>query len=140
MILGLGTDLCPPARWAHLLERFGEKAIHRVLHPEEAAYLLKGNPQRLPERLAGRWALREAFGKALGVGLDGWSWKELRYLNGRLWAEGALSEQLIVRKIQHLHGSVTHDAGFALAVVVLEGDPQCSNLMPDPDRPIPNLG
>ena len=65
MILGLGTDLCPPARWARLLERFGEKPIHRILHPEEAAYLLKGNQRRLPERLAGRWALREAFGKAL---------------------------------------------------------------------------
>ena len=123
MILGLGTDLCPPARWAHLVDRFGEKAIHRVLHPEEAAYLLKGNRQRLPERLAGRWALREAFGKALGVGLDGWSWRELRFLDGRLWAEGALVELLETRKVQRLHGSVSHDGGLALAVVILEGDP-----------------
>lgn len=122
MILGLGTDLCPPARWAHLIDRFGEKAIHRVLHPEEAAYLLRGNAQRLPERMAGRWALREAFGKALGVGLDGWSWRELRYLEGRLWAEGALAELLISRGIQTLHGTVTHDAGLALAVVILEGE------------------
>jgi holo-[acyl-carrier protein] synthase len=66
MILGLGTDLCPAARWEHLLQRFGEKAPRRVLHGEEADYLLGGNRQRLPERLAGRWALREAFGKALG--------------------------------------------------------------------------
>jgi holo-[acyl-carrier protein] synthase len=123
MILGLGTDLCPPARWARLLERFGEKAIHRMLSPEEAAYLLKGNRERLPERLAGRWALREAFGKALGVGMDGWSWRELRYLNGRLWAEGALADQLRERRILNLHGTVTHDGGFALAVVVLEGEP-----------------
>lgn len=123
MILGLGTDLCPPARWNHLLERFGEKVIHRILHPEEAAYLLGGNRHRLPERLAGRWALREAFGKALGLGLDGWSWRELRYLNGRLWAEGALEAKLRSRGVQRLHGSVSHDAGFALAVVILEGDP-----------------
>ncbi len=127
MILGLGTDLCAPARWAHLVERYGEKAIYRILHPEEADFLLKGNPQRLPERLAGRWALREAFGKALGTGLDGWSWKELRYWNGRLWAEGALADQLSARKIQRLHGTVTHDGGFALAVVILEGDPQGSD-------------
>jgi len=122
MILGLGTDLCPPSRWAHLIERFGEKAIHRVLHPEEAAYLLGGNRARLPERVAGRWALREAFGKALGVGLDGWSWKELRYLNGRLWAEGALEEKLKAQGVQRLHGSVSHDGDLALAVVILEGD------------------
>ncbi len=122
MILGLGSDLCPPSRWDHLVERFGEKAIHRMLHPEEAAYLLKGNRQRLPERLAGRWALREAFGKALGVGLDGWVWRELRYVNGRLWAEGALAQMLAARNITRLHGTVTHDAGLALAVVILEGE------------------
>ena len=121
MIIGLGSDLCPPARWAHLVDRFGEKAIHRMLHPDEAAYLLKGNRQRLPERLAGRWALREAFGKALGVGLDGWGWRELRYVDGRLWAEGALVQMLAARDITRLHGTVTHDAGLALAVVILEG-------------------
>ena len=88
MIVGLGTDICPPSRWRHLVERFGaEKMARRILAPEEAEYLLGGNRERLPERLAGRWALREAFGKALGTGLDGWSWKELRFKDGRLRAE-----------------------------------------------------
>jgi holo-[acyl-carrier protein] synthase len=121
LIIGIGTDLCPAARWEHLLERFGEKGPRRVLHPEEADYLLAGNRQRLPERLAGRWALREAFGKALGVGLDGWSWKELRYRDGRLWSEGALAAQLQARGVARMHASVSHDRGLALAVVVLEG-------------------
>ena len=122
MIVGLGTDLCPPSRWRHLVARFGaEKCAGRILHPEEADYLLKGNRERLPERLAGRWALREAFGKALGTGLDGWSWKELRYVNGRLWAVGALLELLEARGIRALHGSVSHDGDLALAVVILEG-------------------
>lgn len=121
MIVGLGTDICPPSRWRHLVERFGaEKAANRALHPDEAAYLLRGNRERLPERLAGRWALREAFGKALGTGLDGWSWKELRFLNGRLWAEGALVDLLAARDIRCLHASVTHDGDLALAVVILE--------------------
>jgi len=121
VILGLGTDLCPATRWERLLEKFGDKALKRILHPEEAEYLLSGNRQRLPERLAARWALREAFGKALGLGLDGWSWKELRYRNGRLSAEGNLAVLLESRGIQRLHGSVSHDAGMALAVVILEG-------------------
>ena len=121
MIVGLGTDLCPPSRWHHLTQRFGvEKVAGRILHPDEVAYLLKGNRDRLPERLAGRWALREAFGKALGTGLDGWSWKELRYMNGRLWAMGALAELLAARDIRTLHGSVSHDPNLALAVVILE--------------------
>lgn len=120
MIRGLGTDICPSARWVHMLERFGDKAVHRILSAEEADYLLKGNRQRLPERLAGRWALREAFGKALGVGLDGWSWRELRFRDGRLWAQGALAVMLQERRITHLHGSVSHDSGMALGVVILE--------------------
>ena len=121
MIAGLGTDLCPPSRWRHLVERFGaEKAVNRILHPDEAAYLLRGNRERLPERLAGRWALREAFGKALGTGLDGWSWKELRLLNGRVWAVGSLEELLKAKGIEKIHGSISHDGDMALAVVVLE--------------------
>jgi holo-[acyl-carrier protein] synthase len=121
MIIGLGTDLCPPKRWRHLIERFGaEKCAGRILHPEEAAYLLSGNRERLPERLAGRWAMREAFGKALGTGLEGWSWKELRYVNGRLWAVGALANLLASREIHTLHGTLSHDGELALAVVILE--------------------
>jgi len=121
LIVGLGTDLCPPSRWRHLVERFGaDKCAGRILHAEEATYLLGGNRERLPERLAGRWALREAFGKALGIGLDGWSWKELRYVNGRLWAVGALADLLADRDIRVLHGSVSHDGDLALAVVILE--------------------
>ena len=121
MIIGLGTDLCPTARWEHLLARFGEKIVRRVLAPQEADYLLAGNRQRLPERMAGRWALREAFGKALGVGLDGWGWRELRFRDGRLWAEGELLILLEKRRAPWLHGSVTHDGGLAFAVVILEG-------------------
>ena len=121
MILGLGTDICPAARWAHLIERFQERALRRVLHSDEVAELLAGPALRLPERMAGRWALREAFGKALGQGLDGWSWRELRYHQGRLWAEAPLGQLLKQRGITHLHGSLSHDNGLALAVVILEG-------------------
>jgi holo-[acyl-carrier protein] synthase len=121
MILGLGTDLCPSARWARLLDRFGEKALHRVLADPEVDYLLQGNPGRLAERAAGRWALREAFGKALGVGLDGWSWRQLRFLDGRLWAEGELAAMIQSRGIEKIHGSLSHDGGMSFAVVLLEG-------------------
>jgi len=120
MIKGLGTDICPAARWARLIERYGEKALLRMLHPDEAQHLLAGSPQRLAERAAGRWALREAFGKALGQGLDGWSWRELRFHNGVLRAEGGLEGLLMERGIRRLHGSLSHDGGLALAVVILE--------------------
>lgn len=122
MIKGLGTDICPAARWVHLLDRFGEKPVRRILSAEEADYLLKGNRQRLPERLAGRWALREAFGKALGIGLEGWSWRELRFRDGCLWTEGELAGQMERKGITQMHGSISHDSGMAFAVVILEGN------------------
>jgi holo-[acyl-carrier protein] synthase len=103
------------------MDRFGEKPVRRMLCLEEANYLLEGNRQRLPERLAGRWALREAFGKALGVGLDGWTWRELRFRDGRLWAEGALAIRLEEISIEQIHGTISHDSGLAFAVVILEG-------------------
>lgn len=93
-----------------------------MLGDQEFSYLMGGHQARLAERLAGRWALREAFGKALGVGMDGWSWKELRFLDGRLWAEGDLQNLLRTRGISSMHGSVAHDSGLAFAVVVLEGE------------------
>ncbi|HZU53281.1 MAG TPA: 4'-phosphopantetheinyl transferase superfamily protein, partial [Holophagaceae bacterium] len=118
---GLGSDLCPAPRWAHLIARFGpEKCCAKILHPEEAAYLLKGNRDRLAERMAGRWALREAFGKALGVGLDGWSWRQLRYVDGRLWAVDRLADQMKERGITRLHATIAHDGGIAFATVILE--------------------
>lgn len=120
MIQGLGTDLCPSKRWMHLIQRFGERSIRRVLGPEEADEILSGNNQNIPDRMAGRWALREAFGKAIGLGMSGWSWKELRYSNGKMWAEGRLAELLAERKVGRLHASVSHDNGIAIAVVVLE--------------------
>lgn len=121
MILGLGNDICPVARWQRLLDRYGERAVERMLSPEEAAYLHQGPPGRVAERMAGRWALREAFGKALGTGMTGWAWEELRFQDGRMWAEGELVALLAARGVKHLHGSVAHDAGMAFAVVVLEG-------------------
>ena len=90
MIVGLGTDLCPPVPLAppdRALRCGKARAASSI--PKRLVYLLNGNRERLPERLAGRWALREAFGKALGMGLDGWAWKELRYVNGRLWTVGS---------------------------------------------------
>ena len=121
MILGIGMDVCPARRWQRMIDRFGaEKCCRRILASEEALYLLQSHPSRLAERLAGRWALREAFGKSLGVGMDGWRWKELRYLNGRLWSEGTLNDQLATRKITRLHASITHDDHIAYAFVVLE--------------------
>lgn len=40
MILGLGIDLVEIERIRHSFDRFGERFLHRILRPEEAAYCL----------------------------------------------------------------------------------------------------
>src|SRR5690606_18728554 len=77
MIVGIGTDLVRLARIETLLQRWGERFARRVLGPEELAEFHRrrgkgGHGEAYATRyLAKRFAGKEAFSKALGVGLRG---------------------------------------------------------------------
>jgi holo-[acyl-carrier protein] synthase len=67
MIAGVGTDLVAVARLGRLYERHGAYALEKLLAPSEFAEFAKA---REPARfLAKRFAAKEAFGKALGIGI-----------------------------------------------------------------------
>ncbi len=67
MIFGIGTDIVAIARLSRLWERHGERALERVLAPEEREACRNAtDPGRL---LAKRFAAKEALGKALGTGI-----------------------------------------------------------------------
>ena len=67
MIFGVGTDIAAVARIGKLYERHGERALEKLLAPVERADFEK---TRDPARfLAKRFAAKEAFGKALGIGV-----------------------------------------------------------------------
>ena len=67
MIFGVGTDIAAVARIGRLYERHGERALEKLLAPVERADFEK---TRDPARfLAKRFAAKEAFGKALGIGV-----------------------------------------------------------------------
>ena len=124
MIVGLGIDVASIERQRTALERFGDRFWQRILTENERADL-----SRRPDRaaaLAGRFAAKEAAAKALGGQPDVW-WHDVEI---RPDARGAPqlaflgpalvhAERLGVRRILV---SITHDAGVAAAVVVLEGD------------------
>jgi len=59
----IGIDLVKISRIEQMLERFGEKALSKFLHPQEIA-LVKN-----PKTAAGFWATKEAVSKALGTGI-----------------------------------------------------------------------
>lgn len=67
MIVGVGTDIVAVARLGSLHARHGERALRRILSPEECAeFAGMRDPARF---LAKRFAAKEALGKALGIGL-----------------------------------------------------------------------
>lgn len=72
MIYGIGTDLCDVRRIANALERHGDRFAEKVLTPAELA-TWRARAARSPQRglryLATRFSAKEAFSKAIGLGL-----------------------------------------------------------------------
>jgi holo-[acyl-carrier-protein] synthase len=72
MIYGIGTDLCDVRRIRASLEKHGDRFAQKVLSDAEfATYKARG--ARWPERgvryVATRFSAKEAFSKAIGMGM-----------------------------------------------------------------------
>jgi len=131
MIYGVGTDIVMIARVQSLLDRYGERFARRVLGPDELAEYRRrfgksahGNGYSA-RYLAKRFAAKEAFSKALGLGLRGpMTLLSLQVLNdarGRpvASARNALEPYLRERGLV-AHVSLSDEVDSALAFVVLE--------------------
>ena len=126
MIVGTGVDITDVARIKAAVERFGDRFLERVFTPEEVRYCTaKANPA---ERLAARFAAKEAGMKALGTGLrHGITWHDVevvRQPGGRpaIRFSGKAAEFAERLGCKRAHLSLTHTAEQAMAFVVLEGD------------------
>jgi holo-[acyl-carrier protein] synthase len=125
MIVGIGTDLIEVDRIRKSVERYGDRFLQRVYTDRELAYAR--SKQNFAERLAGRFAVKEAGMKAIGTGWRrGVTWKDFEVVNepsGRptLRLSGAaatIADALAVRRVSV---SITHTATMAMALVILEG-------------------
>ena len=126
MIVGIGIDVVEIARIRRLMERWQDRFLQRVFTEAELAYAL---PRHDPaQHLAARFAAKEATLKALGTGLSmGVRWREMEVRRGRgqppgLALSGRTAELGEARGIRRLHVSLSHDAGLAVAQVLVEGD------------------
>jgi holo-[acyl-carrier protein] synthase len=122
MIVGIGIDVCSIERMRRALERHGERFFARICSEAERADLLGRDPAT---SLAGRFAAKEAFAKALD-GARGVGWHEVevrRTASGRprLELAGRGHALAVESGASRWHLSITHDAGVAAAVVILEG-------------------
>lgn len=113
----IGIDLIKIDRIEKMIERFGNKALSRFLSEDEIKLIKK------PTRAAGFWAAKEAASKALQTGIG----SECGFMDIKLSlsSKGAplinFSDKIHQNfSIKSASLSITHDAGFAIAVVAIE--------------------
>lgn len=122
MIYGLGTDIVEVKRFnkyvknQKLLDRFYNKAEQDEFSSE----------QKASEHYASRFAVKEAFAKAMGTGLVGFEFSEVYTIKDSLGkpeikVEGKAREILDKNCPNSiLHVSISHEKEYAVAYVVIE--------------------
>jgi len=115
VIVGVGIDVVDVARFGETLERT----------PAIRARLFTAAEQERPlASLAARFAAKEALAKALGAPA-GLAWLDAEVVNApsgdpRLDLSGSVAARAAELGVRDVHVSLSHDAGIASAVVVLE--------------------
>lgn len=125
MIISLGIDVCSVARMEGILTRWGDRFWERLLSEPERAQLARRRDRATA--LAGRYAAKEAAAKAMAGG-RGVGWHHVQVLGHprrppEMVLLGPARAQAERVGVQRCHVSITHDAGVAAAVVVMEGEP-----------------
>ncbi len=128
MIYGIGTDILMISRIAAALARYGDRFALRILGAEEMQRYLH-RKARVEARgvrfLATRFAAKEAFSKAIGLGMHmPMSWRSMQTLNApsgkpMVVCSGALKEFMesngLIAQV-----SITDESDYAVAFVVVE--------------------
>lgn len=124
MIYGVGTDICDVRRIAAALQRRGERFAVKVLGPQELQ-VFRARRARVEARgisyLATRFSAKEAFSKAIGLGMRmPMTWRSCEIINAvsgkpeiRLNGELAdwFAEKNLIAHVS-LSDETTHAASF----------------------------
>ena len=128
MIYGIGTDICDIRRIRASLERHGERFAQKVLSDNELhTYRLRS--ARWPERgvryVATRFSAKEAFSKAIGMGMRmpmTWRLCEVGKLpSGQptIVLHGVLKEWFEARGLR-AHVTLSDESDYATSQVIVE--------------------
>jgi holo-[acyl-carrier protein] synthase len=124
MIAGIGMDLIEIARIRQVWTRFGDRFLSRVYGTGEVEYCLEKHDPVLS--LAARFAAKEAAMKALGTGVSrGVSFRQIEVVREKGEAptirfQGRAKERANELGVRSASLTLTHEAGVAAAVVILE--------------------
>jgi holo-[acyl-carrier protein] synthase len=122
MVLKTGVDIIEIRRIQAALDRHGERFLERIFTPEEIAEC-----QGRADRLAVRFAAKEATSKALGTGIGPVSWREVETLHKRsgepyIVLHGRAEEVAKYLGLTIWAVSLSHSRDNAIAVVVTTGE------------------
>jgi holo-[acyl-carrier protein] synthase len=128
MIYGVGTDICDVRRIAASLARRGERFAEKVLGPHEIE-VFRSRRAKVEARgisyLATRFSAKEAFSKAIGMGMRmPMTWRHCEVVKApsgkpEIRLHGALAEWFDARGLQ-AHVTVTDETDYAASFVVVE--------------------
>ncbi|GGE34373.1 holo-[acyl-carrier-protein] synthase [Pullulanibacillus camelliae] len=116
MIIGTGLDLVELQRMEKLITN--AKFVERILtDTEQEQFYQKTSERRKVEYLAGRFAAKEAYAKATGLGFgQALSWQDIEIVNDASGRPALHAKHAIHRA----HVSITHTKEYAAATVILE--------------------
>lgn len=121
-IIAHGIDLVDFDRIRQMLDRHGQRFCERVFTAREQTDAQKAK-NRI-EKLAGRFAAKEAVMKLIGSGWSGGvAWTDIEVTNNELGQpivriSGKLKELAEQQNIEQITISITHTANFAIASAV----------------------
>ena len=124
MIYGIGIDLASIARMEKVIKKWGDRFLDRVFTSSEKEFCSR---RAIPSSaFTLRFAAKEAFSKALGVGMKkGIKWRDIEVYNhstGKpdLRLYGVALDTCKRNGITGIHLSLSDDGDYGIAMVVLE--------------------
>ena len=121
-IIAHGIDLVDCPRIEEMIKRHGQRFIDRVFTSREQVYA-DSNKDRV-EKLAGRFAAKEAIMKLMGTGWRGKiAWTDIEVVNNAsgqpvVTLSGEVKKIADGLGVKHISVSITHTANFAIASAV----------------------
>jgi len=116
MIVGIGIDIVELKRIKQIMER-QPKFIDRVLSQKEKEKFFQLSEIRKTEFLAGRFAAKEAYAKAMGTGIG----KDLSFTDIQIYNDERGRPFVPPDGPQHsIHVSISHSKEYAVAQVIIE--------------------
>ena len=104
----VGIDITEIARMRDIIDKYGDRFLNKVFTDDEILYVRKA--RRISESLAGRFAAKEAFIKALGVKVP---WKHINVLQSH-------GKPYIEFRGECYDGvSISHERAYAVSIVVI---------------------